>query len=257
MKPLRIVDLAAPLRSGGCCEGLIASFPDRWGGVSETPFNSLNLGFSTGDDPAAVRENRRRFAEAAAISLEHVVVAGQCHGSEVAEVGLQHRGEGALAPSARLAGRDVVVLTEPGVFALSLTADCPLVAIADPLTRRAGVAHCGWRGTAEGALMRLLEVLEPGPEALAILSPAISGEKYRVGPEVHQALAGLPGAEAAVRDEGIDLRTVLREQLLRGGVESDRIALDVRCSASDGDLFSYRRDQGSTGRGGLLIGWKF
>jgi copper oxidase (laccase) domain-containing protein len=105
--------------------------------------------------------------------------------------------------------------------------------------------------------LRLLDVLEPGPEALAILSPAISGEKYPVGPEVHQALAGLPGAAGAVREEGIDLRTVLREQLLRGGFESDRIALDVRCSASDGDLFSYRRDQGSTGRGGLLIGWKF
>ncbi|MBT7639628.1 MAG: laccase, partial [Planctomycetes bacterium] len=65
------------MRSGGGCEGLIASFPDRWGGVSETPFDSLNLGFSTGDDPAAVRENRRRFAEAVSISLEHMVVAGQ------------------------------------------------------------------------------------------------------------------------------------------------------------------------------------
>ena len=255
MKPLRLVDLAASFRSGGQCAGLVASFPDRWGGVSEAPFDTLNLGFSTGDDPDAVRQNRRRLVEAVSVSLDQLVVAGQIHGTEVAEVGLQHRGQGALAPSIRWAGRDVVVLTEPGVFALSLAADCPLVAIADPLTRKAGVAHCGWRGTAAGALNRLLEVLDPGPQALAMLSPAISGEKYPVGPEVHEALAGLPGAQQAVRGQGFDLRTVLREQLLRGGFEAHRIALDDRCTASDGDLFSFRRDRGHTGRGGLLIGW--
>ena len=33
----------------------------RGGGVSAAPYDTLNLGFSTGDDPAAVTENRRRL----------------------------------------------------------------------------------------------------------------------------------------------------------------------------------------------------
>jgi len=36
----------------------------REGGVSRAPFDSLNLGDHVGDDPAAVAENRRRYAAA-------------------------------------------------------------------------------------------------------------------------------------------------------------------------------------------------
>ena len=36
----------------------------RAGGVSKPPFDSLNLGRSAGDEPAAVDENRRRFEAA-------------------------------------------------------------------------------------------------------------------------------------------------------------------------------------------------
>ncbi|MGA1780336.1 MAG: laccase domain-containing protein, partial [Planctomycetota bacterium] len=84
--------------------GLIALYGTRRGGVSAHPFDSGNLGFSTGDDPAAVVENRRRLAAAAGISLDALVVAGQCHGAEVAVLGVEDRGAGARAPRARLRG---------------------------------------------------------------------------------------------------------------------------------------------------------
>ena len=38
-------------------------FSSRSGGVSKGPFASLNLGYSGGDVPGAVNENRRRFLE--------------------------------------------------------------------------------------------------------------------------------------------------------------------------------------------------
>ena len=43
-------------------DGWRAAFSTRLGGVSKTPFRSLNLSLAVGDDPADVLENRRRLA---------------------------------------------------------------------------------------------------------------------------------------------------------------------------------------------------
>src|SRR4051812_50109656 len=41
-----------------------AAFSTPLGGISEPPFDSLNLGILTEDDPEAVKENRQRLATA-------------------------------------------------------------------------------------------------------------------------------------------------------------------------------------------------
>lgn len=257
MNRLQLVDLAGPLRDSFDLSGWVSYFPDRWGGVSKAPYQTLNLGFSTGDEATSVIQNRRLFLEAAEISLDQLVVPGQIHQAEVGRVQLSDGGDGAREPSRRFAGKDVLILEEPGVFALSLTADCPLVAIADPISRRAGVAHCGWKGTAAGALLRLIEALEPSSESVAVVSAAISGRRYRVGSEVIEAIRAISGGEEEGQGGTVDLRNVLINQLLRGGFSMERLAIDPRCSASDPDLYSYRRDRGQTGRSGLLLGWNF
>ena len=45
-------------------------FSTRVGGVSEGPYESLNLGILTGDDPERVVENRRLLADRAGIDAE-------------------------------------------------------------------------------------------------------------------------------------------------------------------------------------------
>jgi copper oxidase (laccase) domain-containing protein len=103
----------------------------------------------------------------------------------------------------------------------------------------------------------LIAAIEPGSEAVAMLSPAISGDQYPVGDEVIRAIEALPGGPGACQDGRVDLRTVLTFQLRLAGFSGDRIAMDQRCSAVHPDLFSYRGDAGKTGRGGLLLGWNF
>lgn len=49
-------------------QGVVAAVSCRTGGVSKPPFSSLNMGFHTGDDADAVRENRRRYFEALGLS---------------------------------------------------------------------------------------------------------------------------------------------------------------------------------------------
>ncbi len=81
--------------------GVLAAFTSRHGGVSDPPFDSLNLGGVTGDDPAAVVRNRRLVAracsrpadgmapgrkEAASTTAGGIAWMRQVHGADVAYV---------------------------------------------------------------------------------------------------------------------------------------------------------------------------
>src|SRR5690242_16654972 len=63
--------------------GARALFSTRRGGVSAAPFDSLNVGGMTDDDPDAVGENRARLAAATGCPREHVLYGHQVHGSTV------------------------------------------------------------------------------------------------------------------------------------------------------------------------------
>ena len=64
-------------------EGIRHAFSTRIGGVSKEHLSSMNLSFSRGDDPANVRENYRRFCEAAGFEVENIVTSDQAHTTKV------------------------------------------------------------------------------------------------------------------------------------------------------------------------------
>ena len=72
--------------------GARAAFSTRLGGVSQPPFDSLNLGILTDDAPEAVTENRRRLASALGREPEHVAFALQVHGTRLIEQPAEFRG---------------------------------------------------------------------------------------------------------------------------------------------------------------------
>ena len=58
-------------------------FSSRRGGVSDGPYDSLNLGMLTADAPENVRENRRRLGEAIGHRWERFCYGRQVHGTTV------------------------------------------------------------------------------------------------------------------------------------------------------------------------------
>ena len=80
--------------------GARAAFSTRVGGVSEPPFDTLNIGLLTGDEPASVRENRLRLAGAVGVDPHRVLIGRQVHGAEIAT----HSGPRRRTPS-RAPGR--------------------------------------------------------------------------------------------------------------------------------------------------------
>lgn len=226
-----------------------AAFPARLGGVSEAPFDSLNLGLLTDDADANAIENRRRLVTALGFAPERVAYALQVHGTELVTVPASFRGsfvrpDRTKEPRDELPKADGQVVADPGIAALVFTADCLPVALCGP----GGVAmlHCGWRGLAGGIVAKGADAV--GATSAAI-GPGIGPCCYEVGEEVLAAFGGLDEGIAAGRM--LDLTEVARRLLRDAGVE--RIEAAEICTSCNPELlFSHRRDAGVTGRQGGL-----
>jgi YfiH family protein len=220
--------------------GARAAFSTRVGGVSEPPYDSLNVAVLTGDDRGAVRENRHRLAAALGADPGKVLIGRQVHGGDLA------RHDSAPAPSAYadpgpdLPEVDGQVTGTPGLVPLVMVADCLPVALAGP--HGVAMLHCGWRGLAAGIVERGAESV--GATAAAV-GPGIGPCHYEVGEEVLGAFSGL--GEGIADGRMLDLREVVRRLLERAGVGD--VEVSELCSSCEPELFySHRRDGGETGR---------
>ena len=207
-------------------------------GVSRPPYDDANLALHVGDDPVAVAENRRQFADRRGVALDRVVWMEQVHGTAVTVVD---------GPRPEPPVSDALVTATPGLVLAVLVADCvPVLLRADGVV---GVAHAGRRGAADGVVVRTVEVMrELGADAIeAELGPAICGGCYEVPAEMQAAVATvLPGSDCLTRagTPGLDLRAGLSRQLTELGV---LVTSSATCTAEAPHLFSFRRD-GVTGR---------
>jgi polyphenol oxidase len=233
---IRAVDLPAPFEPVGehigiALRGGRALFTTRRGGMSAGPYESLNLGRWTDDDPDAVDRNRHRLAETIGVPLDAVVQGRQTHGTRVARV--------ATGPD-HIEEADGQATATRGLAPLVLAADClPITLIGE-----GGVAmvHAGWRGLSGGVVEEGMRAMrEIGVrDVVAAIGPGAGGCCYEVGDEVRRAF-GTSGRT-------VDLKAIARARLGAAGVaEVHDVGLCTLCS-DPALFFSHRRDGGITGR---------
>jgi YfiH family protein len=222
-------------------------FSTRAGGVSQGPYESLNLGVMTDDDDDRVAENRARLARAAGLAPEQVAMGWQVHGVDLCEWNAAPDGGGYARPGTELARADGHATGRRDVALLVLVADCLPVALVSPT--RVAMLHCGWRGLAGGIVERALATFDDMPAAA--IGPGIGPCHYEVGPEVLEAFGDLDGVASG---RMLDLKAVAAAKLRAGGV--DHVHDVDRCTYCEPDaFFSHRRDDGVTGRQGGMV-WR-
>jgi YfiH family protein len=222
-------------------------FSTRVGGVSIGPYESLNLGIYTADDPTRVIENRRRLAGSAGIDPERTRMAWQQHGTVVRRASP----EGILTPGTLHEPCDGWWSDERGQGMMLVTADCLPVAIARRNGDRPALAvlHVGWRGLLEGIVANGVAALGDGALTAAI-GPGIGPCCYEVGPEVAAPFEAAFGS-GVLADGRLDLWRAAELALERAGVtEVERTDLCTYCHPEL--FFSHRRDRGTTGRQGVI-----
>jgi YfiH family protein len=220
----------------------VVAFSTRQGGVSEGPYESLNLGRLNGDDPARVDENRRRLCAALGADVERLTLNRQQHSATVHRAHAGRRGE----PG------DGLWTDERGVPMLALGADCATIAVARRKGERPGLAvlHAGWRGLLEGVVSSAVAAL--GGRPAAVVGPAIGPCCYEVGPDVADPFARRFGADV-IRGRTLDLWTSAERALRAAGcVSVERIDL---CTACNPDLFFSERRTGRPRGGHGVLGY--
>jgi copper oxidase (laccase) domain-containing protein len=106
------------------------------------------------------------------------------------------------------------------------------------------ILHVGWRGLADGVIASGVEAL--GGRLAAAIGPAIGPCCYEVGPEV----AARFDADLLAAGK-LDLWAAAERALRAAGVEEVE-RTDVCTSCHPELFFSHRRDQGVTGRQGVI-----
>jgi YfiH family protein len=229
----------------------------RLGGVSQSPFESLNLARSVGDDAALVQENNRRMLRVFGMTPERATTAWLVHGRVVAV--MTHADAGTYRQ-----GCDAVITRERGLALTMRFADCVPIVFFDPVQRAIGLAHAGWRGVAEQVIAATLAALRDNfgsnpHDIWAGIGPCIGVECFRVGQEVIDLIAPACPPRAPIvqrRPDGslhLDLNAAVTSQLQACGVEN--IEDSALCTASNtAEWFSHRAEHGKTGRFGVVIG---
>jgi len=216
------------------------AFSTRAGGVSEGPYDSLNLGRLTGDDVERVDENRRRLCAEVGTTPERLALNRQVHSADV------HRAEAGV----RGTPGDGLWTDEPDLPVLAFAADCLPIAVvrADGSAPALAVLHAGWRGLLAGIVAAGTAAL--GPRLAACVGPAIGPCCYEVGPEVAEPFAAAFGA-GVVRGRNLDLWSAAELALRAAGVEQvERVDL---CTACNPELFfSHRRTGQPRGVQGVI-----
>ena len=234
----------APLQSKLLSEiaGIRHGFFTRQGGASTGLYSSLNVGFGSGDEEVAVRENRTRVAGWFGKGFDDLATVYQIHSAIAHATDVRY----AKPPEG-----DAMVTGRPGLVLGVLSADCAPVLIADPVARVVAAAHAGWRGALGGVVASAVDgMVAQGADRsrlVAAVGPCIGQASYEVGPEFLAAFrtedAGFEqffAAGAAPDKRQFDLPGFVLHRLAQAGVVKAEWTGHDTCA--DGDrFFSNRR----------------
>ncbi|WDR04080.1 peptidoglycan editing factor PgeF [Devosia algicola] len=160
--------------------GIRHGYFGRQGGVSSTPFDSLNVSETAGDGRENVVENRTRAAATLGYAPSQLASLRQTHSNRVITLSKTQ-------PAGERPAADALVTNVPGLLLGILTADCTPVLLTDPVAKIIGAAHAGWKGATDGIIANSVAAMAAlgaiPARIVAAIGPTISQANYEVGPQ--------------------------------------------------------------------------
>jgi polyphenol oxidase len=231
---------------------------NRYGGVSHPPYDSLNVAWTNGDRLEAVRQNLMRVREA--LGFDELLAAPQVHGDIIHIIDAESMPPMDPQMPVRVTSQaDALVTSLRGVGLMIKVADCQAVFLVDPVRQVVANVHCGWRGSVQGILGKVVGLLEKRfqsrPEnLLAAISPSLGPccAEFRNYPRelpesFHQFQIGV---------NHFDFWAISRWQLEQAGLRPEHIETDSHCTVCEADRFFSYRAAKVTGRMAAVVGWQ-
>jgi len=240
--------------------GFDGIFSLRNGGVSQAPFDNLNLADDTGDNPDNVEKNMNILLRAADLTgIPHRAV--QVHGHQALNccgtVGMHQQ-------------QADILLSEDGSPVAVRIADCTPILIADPVNNRCAAVHAGWRGTAQAVVVHAVEALQDVggnvADFVTSIGPCIGPCCFEIGQETAAELNQCCNGSASHVEQRngktfADLAAINAQQLRNSGIHRQHIECigghQTTCTCCHPErFFSYRRDGRHSGRHLAIVATK-
>jgi YfiH family protein len=216
----------------------------RRGGVSPSPFDTLNTSFTTGDQEERVRANLKRIKHT--VGAKRLIFMNQEHGT-----GVRVLRKARPHLSDQPVQADALITDLPHVAIMVKQADCQAIILFDPGKRVVANIHCGWRGNTHDFLAAVLQRMK----AEFGVQPA--DLRAAIGPSLgpccaefvtHRELFPRVFSRFMVRKDYFDLWKISRWQLVEAGLGDNHIETAGMCTRCRTDLFYSYRGEKVTGR---------
>lgn len=240
-----------------------AIFTTRNGGVSDFPYDTLNLSFQRSDRKENVIKNFEILAKNIGIPMDYMVLASQVHGSKITVVDKNHGGMG-ITKKRDFGDTDGLVTADTNVALITFHADCVPIYLFDSSKKVIGLVHSGWRSTLQNISAKAVGVMKDkfnckSSDINAVIGPCIRKCCFEVGKEVYESFANVfPDYTKAFKRCGdkwnIDLTYIITNTLLCEGLNLSNISDVKMCTVCKKELFfSHRGGHGISGTGAALF----
>jgi YfiH family protein len=247
LPPLEVISFQFPALSNE--PGMRHAVYTRRGGVSRSPYGTLNASYSVGDAKEHVTTNLLIIQQS--VGARRLLYMNQVHGASVAV--FDHS---ASVPSSGAITADAMITNLSGVALLVKQADCQSVILFDPGKRVIANVHCGWRGNRVNFLGKVIDRMKS--------SFGVSPAEMRaaIGPSLGPCCAEFASYKTLfpesfepfmVNNNHFDLWAISRSQLIQAGMRKERIEVAGICTRCRTDLFFSYRGEGTTGRFATVV----
>jgi YfiH family protein len=238
--------------------GLYHAIFTRQGGVSPSPWKSLNFGGSVGDEKNRVRQNIGRALRVFNVVAERTYDVYQVHSTDIAIASEP------LQPGETHHKADGMITQRTDLTLLMRFADCVPIFLFDPVHRVIGIVHAGWVGTVNKIVQKAVQMMvthygtNPN-DLLAGIGPSIGPDHYQVGKDVIQKVKLSFGTDAdqfiAYKNGNTFFNLWQANHYILNQVGVNKIEISGICTGCNmEDWYSHRGEKGKTGRFGAIIG---
>ena len=224
------------------------AFSSRSGGVSEPPYNSLNVAYHVGDRPADIMTNHKLLANAVGYDFKKLVFMNQIHSNEVVIIDEE---------SFEVPSCDALVTDLPNTPLMVMSADCAPLLMADGTRGVIAAIHTGRVGAFGNIVTNVIRTMQEHygcePDNIEVAAgPRICASCYEVSQKEIDEAVGL-GYSFACNQRHLDIDAVLKHQLLECGIQEEHIDFLPYCTKCASDEFFSYRAEGVTGRNASVI----
>ncbi|WP_309498548.1 peptidoglycan editing factor PgeF [Sulfurovum sp.] len=224
---------------------------------------AFSLALHTGEDIEHIVGNRHRLSNLLNSDEPlHYIVANQTHSDRI-KIITQKKTKGWESLEDAIENCDALITDVKGVILNILTADCVPILLYDKEKEVIAAIHAGWRGTnmhiVSKTVHKMIDVYGCNPQdIIAGIAPSIGRCCYEVGKDVAEHFFDtLKGFTKRGEKYMLDLPFINKQQLLATGLKEENIEMSHTCTSCHTErFFSYRKEQGCSGRFMSMIGMK-